>query len=79
MEGVGTDVFVCMHVCIKIPAILSVVRARNCGEGIKPSKEGQGTKYERGHSWLEKIGLEICYVSSVISWVTKVTNGSTDA
>lgn len=69
----------CMHVSIKIPAVLSAVKARNCGEGIKLSEEGQGTNYERGHLWLERIGPEICYVSSVISWVTKLTNESTGA
>lgn len=50
---------VCVYACNKIPAILSAVRGR-CGEGIKLREEGQGTKYERGHSWLEWVGLDFC-------------------
>lgn len=68
-----------MYACIKIPAILSAVSGGRCGGGIKLREEGQGTEYERGHAWLEWVGLGFCYVSSVISCVTKLTNGLIDA
>lgn len=48
-------------------------------EGIKLRELGQGTKYERGPSWLECVGLDFCYVSSVMSCVTKLINESLHA
>lgn len=33
-----------VYVCIKIPDILSAVKTRRYGEGIKLREEGQGTK-----------------------------------
>lgn len=48
-------------------------------EGIKLREVGQRTKYERDSLWLERVGLDFCYVSSVMSCVTKLTNGSLHA
>lgn len=65
------------YVRIKIPGILSAARGR-CGEGLKLREEGQGIKSERGHPQLEWVGLDFCYLSSVMLCVTKLTNGSVE-